>query len=296
MTDFSKAPRHHDAAIVLDALTVIRGATTVLGSLSLEIRPGVITGLLGPSGCGKTTLMRCIVGAQLIQSGTVTVLGKPAGDKALRGRVGYATQAASVYTDITVLENLRYFAALFRVGRSTVDKVIEQVGLTPYRKNLARDLSGGQRNRLSLACALIGDPDVLVLDEPTVGLDPVLRVQIWDMLTELRQAGKTIVVSSHVMDEADRCEELILMRQGKVLAHEPPAELLRRSGTANLESAFLKLVNSPGDFEDAAQRSEMSDPSVQPCPNGVGNVHSAFMELLTVTGTQIELANMRGEG
>jgi ABC-2 type transport system ATP-binding protein len=164
MTDFITASQNQVAAIVVDALTVIRGTATVLGSLSLTIRQGVITGVLGPSGCGKTTLMRCIIGAQLIHSGTVTGLGKPAGHKALRGRVGYATQAASVYTDITVLENLRYFAALFRVKRATVDRVLEQVGLTPYRNSLARDLSGGQRGRLSLACALIGDPDVLILD------------------------------------------------------------------------------------------------------------------------------------
>jgi ABC-2 type transport system ATP-binding protein len=238
---FSSAER--DPAVVVESLTVTRGTTTVLQSLNLTIHRGVITGLLGPSGCGKTTLMRCIVGAQLIHSGTVAVLGKPAGDKALRGRIGYATQAASIYPDITVLENLRYFAALFRVNRDRVNTVLEDVGLTGYRGQLARDLSGGQRGRLSLACALIGDPEVLILDEPTVGLDPVLRVQIWDMFAALREAGKTIVVSSHVMDEADRCEELILMRDGNVLAHEPPSDLLRRSGTDDLESAFLKLVD-----------------------------------------------------
>jgi ABC-2 type transport system ATP-binding protein len=231
-------------AIVVDELTVVRGATTVLESLNLTIRRGIITGLLGPSGCGKTTLMRCLVGAQMTDSGTVTVLGRAAGDKVLRNRVGYATQAASIYTDITVVENLRYFAALFEVKRDTVNRVLSQVGLTRQRNYLARDLSGGQRSRLSLGCALIGDPDVLILDEPTAGVDPVLRNQIWDMFAKLRDAGKTIVVSSHIMDEADRCDELVLMRQGRVLAHETPQELLRRSGTDNLESAFLTLVDN----------------------------------------------------
>lgn len=243
MTAATFSSTERDPAVVVESLTVTRGTTTVLQSLNLTIHRGVITGLLGPSGCGKTTLMRCIVGAQLIDSGAVAVLGKPAGDKALRGRIGYATQAASIYPDITVLENLRYFAGLFRVNRDRVNTVLADVGLTGNRGQLARDLSGGQRGRLSLACALIGDPEVLILDEPTVGLDPVLRVQIWDMFAALREAGKTIVVSSHVMDEADRCEELILMRDGNVLAHEPPSDLLRRSGTDDLESAFLKLVD-----------------------------------------------------
>jgi ABC-2 type transport system ATP-binding protein len=252
---FSSTDR--DPAVVVESLTVTRGTTTVLQSLNLTIHKGMITGLLGPSGCGKTTLMRCIVGAQLIKSGTVAVLRKPAGDKALRGRIGYATQAASIYPDITVLENLRYFAALFSVNRDRVNTVLENVGLTDYRGQVARDLSGGQRGRLSLACALIGDPEVLILDEPTVGLDPVLRVQIWDMFAELCEAGKTIVVSSHVMDEADRCEELILMRDGNVLAHEPPSHLLRRSGTDDLESAFLKLVNSSVPESDATTREGM---------------------------------------
>jgi ABC-2 type transport system ATP-binding protein len=263
---FSSTDR--DPAVVVESLTVTRGTTTVLQSLNLTIHKGMITGLLGPSGCGKTTLMRCIVGAQLIKSGTVAVLRKPAGDKALRGRIGYATQAASIYPDITVLENLRYFAALFSVNRDRVNTVLENVGLTDYRGQVARDLSGGQRGRLSLACALIGDPEVLILDEPTVGLDPVLRVQIWDMFAELCEAGKTIVVSSHVMDEADRCEELILMRDGNVLAHEPPSHLLRRSGTDDLESAFLKLVNSSVPESDATTREGMvltPDPARRIC-------------------------------
>lgn len=242
-------PTGTDAAIVMDSLTVVRGSTTVLADLNLTLRSGVITGLLGPSGCGKTTLMRAIVGAQVIKSGTVTVLGRPAGEKSLRGRVGYATQAASIYTDITVLENLRYFAKLYKVKRATVDTVLEQVDLTSRRNNLARDLSGGQRGRLSLACALIGDPDVLVLDEPTVGLDPVLRLQIWEIFGKLKDSGKTIVVSSHVMDEAERCEELVLMRGGRVLAHDQPKELLRQTERETLENAFLSLIDASGTAE-----------------------------------------------
>ena len=231
-----------NSAIVVAGLRVIRGGRDVLRDLSFAVEPGSVTGLLGPSGCGKTTLMRAIVGVQLTHGGTVTVLGEPAGSKALRNRIGYATQNPAVYADLTITESLRYFAAVLGAPRGSVAEVIEQVGLTSHADVLVGQLSGGQRGRASLAVALLGSPELLVLDEPTVGLDPVLREHLWDLFHQLAAQGTTLVVSSHVMDEAARCTRLLLMREGVLLADDSPDALRAETGQQDLEQAFLHLV------------------------------------------------------
>ncbi|MCA2211156.1 ABC transporter ATP-binding protein [Nocardia rosealba] len=229
-------------AVEVVGLTVRRGKRAVLQGLDLRIEPGTITGLLGPSGCGKTTLMRSIVGTQLVESGTVTVLGEAAGSGGLRRRVGYVTQAPSIYADISVRDNVAYYAALYGRDRSDTESALAAVGLTDHADQLGDQLSGGQKTRASLACALVGRPELLVLDEPTVGLDPVLRVELWQRFRELASAGTTLLVSSHVMDEAEHCDRLLLMRDGELLAQLSPAELRERTGEQNLETAFLALI------------------------------------------------------
>ena len=231
-------------AIVLTDLVVHRGSRPVLHGLSFAVPAGSVTGLLGPSGSGKTTAMRAIVGAQVVRSGTVTVLGLPAGSAPLRSRVGYVTQAPSVYADLTVRENARHFAALYGRSAREADAAVADVGLADAAAQLVRDLSGGQRGRASLACALVGAPEILVLDEPTVGLDPVLRVELWDRFHALAAAGTTLVVSSHVMDEAGRCDRLVLLRDGRLVADTTPAQLRTEAGTQDLEEAFLRVVRS----------------------------------------------------
>lgn len=223
-------------------LTVRRGRTTVLDRLDLDVPTGAIVGLLGPSGSGKTTLMRAIVGMQITRGGTVTVLGRPAGTRALRHRVGYMTQQASIYDDLTVEQNLRYFARIVGAPAADAARVIERTGLTGQTRQLARTLSGGQANRVSLAAAMLGTPDLLILDEPTVGLDPVLRADLWDIFRRLVDDGATILVSSHVMDEATRCDRLLLMRDGRIIADTTPPELLAATGAETAEDAFLTII------------------------------------------------------
>ncbi|GAA5074847.1 ABC transporter ATP-binding protein [Thermocatellispora tengchongensis] len=223
-------------------LRVRRGRREVLRGLTFTVPRGGVVGLLGPSGCGKTTLMRAIVGVQIVESGTVTVLGEPAGSPPLRARVGYSTQSPAVFSDLTVAENLAYFASVLGAPRSDVSRVIEEVGLTGAARQLAGTLSGGQRGRASLAVALLGRPELLVLDEPTVGLDPVLREELWTLFHRLAGDGVTLLVSSHVMDEAARCGRLLLMREGAILADDSPAALLARTGGRDLEAAFLRLI------------------------------------------------------
>ena len=230
-------------AVRVNDLRVVRGGRVVLDDLSLEVHRGTVTGLLGPSGCGKSTLMRSIVGVQIVAGGTVEVLGHPAGSKALRRSVGYVTQAPSVYADLTVRENLRYFAAILAAPSSDVDRVVEEVGLTSHVDAVTGRLSGGQEARVSLAAALLGNPELLVLDEPTVGLDPVLRRDLWELFARLAEAGCTLLVSSHVMDEATRCGRLLLMRDGRILADDTPEALLERTGAPDIETAFLDLVD-----------------------------------------------------
>ncbi len=230
-------------AVEVRSLRVDRGGSVVLPDLSMTITAGRVTGLLGPSGCGKTTLMRCIVGVQKTQSGSVRVLGEEAGGNALRRRVGYMTQAPSVYDDLTVRENLTFFASVLGTPTSRIPKAVDIVGLETSVDSLAGQLSGGQRSRVSLAVAMLSEPEVLVLDEPTVGLDPVLRRQLWQTFAELAAAGATIIVSSHVMDEAERCDQLVLMRDGELIADDEPGSLLSRTGAPDIESAFLSLVD-----------------------------------------------------
>ena len=231
-------------------LRVRRGRVTVFDGLDVEIPRGQITALLGPSGCGKTTLMRSIVGVQKVAGGTVRVLGHPAGSAALRHRVAYDTQNASVYGDITIEQNLRYFARLIAAPRSDVDRVLAQVGLSEQARQRADSLSGGQENRVSLAVAMLGSPELLVLDEPTVGLDPLLRSELWRVFRELADAGATLIVSSHVMDEAARCDRVLLMRAGHIVADTTPAGLLAETGESDPDAAFLALVER----DDRAQR------------------------------------------
>jgi ABC-2 type transport system ATP-binding protein len=223
-------------------LRVVRGDRQFLTGLDLAIRGGRITGLLGPSGSGKTTLLRSIVGVQIVAGGTVTVLGDTAGSATLRPRVAYVTQESSVYGDLTVAQNIHYFARILEAPASDEARVVEQVGLSDYSSQQVARLSGGQRSRVSLAVALLGKPELLVLDEPTVGLDPVLRRDLWQMFSELAASGLSMVISSHVMDEASRCDDLILMRDGAVLIHDTVEQVLARTGTTDVEAAFLKLV------------------------------------------------------
>src|SRR3954471_12628851 len=233
-----------DGAVTVTDLVVERGRRRVLKGLSFAVPTGQVTGLLGPSGSGKTTLMRALVGVQLVRSGEVTVLGIPAGSPDLRHRVGYVTQAPSVYADLSVRENVRYFAALYGMSAREAEAAIADVGLADAAEQQVADLSGGQRGRASLACALVGNPEVLVLDEPTVGLDPVLRVELWGRFHTLADAGTTLIVSSHVMDEAGRCDRLLLLRDGDLLADSTPAQLRADGRSEDLEEAFLNVVRA----------------------------------------------------
>ena len=227
-------------AIEAADLSVVRGGQEVLHDLTFTVREGAVTGLLGPSGCGKTTLMRALVGVQQGVTGQLTVLGAAPG--ARRHEVGYVTQAPSVYADLTVGENLGYFAKVLGASSTQCEQVLEQVGLADRARQVVGSLSGGQRARVSLATALLGAPRLLVLDEPTVGLDPVLRRDLWQLFHALAGRGVTLVVSSHVMDEAARCDHLLLMRDGRLVADASPQELLARTGAADVEGAFLALA------------------------------------------------------
>jgi ABC-2 type transport system ATP-binding protein len=231
-----------EGAIVVDRLRVVRGRRVALDDVSAAINGSQVTGLLGPSGSGKSTLMRAVVGVQRVESGRVLVQGEPAGSPPLRRRVAYTTQAPSVYGDLTVLENLRYFARILAAPWQRIEEALETVGLTADADRVVNELSGGQRARASLASALLGRPEVLVLDEPTVGLDPVLRRDLWTNFRELAAAGATLLVSSHVMDEAERCDELLLLREGRLLASGSVPEIRRRAGTDDLDEAFLRLI------------------------------------------------------
>jgi ABC-2 type transport system ATP-binding protein len=231
-----------ETAIEVTDLVVERGKRRVLHGISCAIPAGTVTGLLGPSGSGKTTLIRAVVGVQIVKSGTVTVLGEPAGSPALRRTVGYVTQAPSVYADLSVRENARYFAALYGLSAADADRAIADVGLAGAAGQLVGDLSGGQRSRASLACAMIGTPRLLVLDEPTVGQDPVLREDLWAQFHALAAKGTTLLVSSHVMDEAGRCDRLLLIREGLLIGDDTPAGIRAEADTQDLDEAFLRLI------------------------------------------------------
>lgn len=246
--------------MAVSGLQVIRGKRRVIPRLDLEIPSGQVVGLLGPSGSGKSTLMRCIVGVQVIEAGTVTVLGHPAGSPVLRDEVGYVTQSPSVYADLTVRDNVAYFGRAVGLRgqelRDAVDRTLAEVDLESHAEQLVQDLSGGQESRVSLAAALVGRPTLLVLDEPTVGLDPVLRRDLWALFRHLAERGHSLVVSSHVMDEATRCDRLVLLREGQVLADVTPDELLARTGAADADAAFLALIDA-----EAARTGAASAPS-----------------------------------
>ncbi len=233
-----------ETAIEVRDLVVVRGKREVLHGISALIPRGSVTGLLGPSGSGKTTLMRAIVGVQIVKSGTVTVLGDPAGTARLRRRVGYLTQAPSVYADLTVRENARYFASLYGLGAVEADRAVVDVGLGDAARQLVGTLSEGQRSRASLACALVSNPDVLILDEPTVGQDPVLRDELWARFNALAAQGSTLLVSSHVMDEAGRCGQLLLIREGRLIAEDTPDGIRAAAGVQDLDEAFLRLIRA----------------------------------------------------
>jgi ABC-2 type transport system ATP-binding protein len=229
-------------AIDIEALVVRRGGRDVLDVPRLGVAADRVTGLMGPSGSGKTTLMRAIVGVQRIAGGSVTVLGQPAGSAALRRRIGYMTQAPSVYGDLTVRENLRFFARVLNVASERIDAVIEAVRVPDRRGQLVRDLSGGERTRVSLAAVLLGRPELLILDEPTVGLDPLLRVELWRLFGQLAAGGTTLLISSHSLEEARHCDELLLLREGRVLLADSPDGLRERTGLHDLEDAFVAII------------------------------------------------------
>jgi ABC-2 type transport system ATP-binding protein len=230
------------AAVAIRDLRVVRAGNVVLPGISLDVEEGTVAGLLGPSGSGKSTLLRAIVGVQIVESGTLEVLGAAAGSAGLRRRVGYVTQAPSVYADLTVAENLRYFERVLGAPQRSVERALDTVGLRDLEGRVVRTLSGGQVSRVSLAAALLAGPELLVLDEPTVGLDPLLRRDLWRTFRTLAEAGVTLIVSSHVMDEADHCDQLLLLREGKLIADEAPASLRARTGCDDLDDAFLALV------------------------------------------------------
>lgn len=229
-------------AIEVAQLTVAKGKQPILTDVTMGVKKGVITGLIGPSGSGKTTLMRAIIGVQRPTQGTISVLGVEAGSQELRRKIGYVTQTPAVYADLTVRQNLLYFAALTSANRQDVDIILSKVQLEPQRDQLVSHLSGGQKARVSLAVALLGRPEVLILDEPTVGLDPLLRAELWTMFADLAQTGVSLLISSHVMDEAERCEELVLLREGRVLWNGPRQELLDTTDTTTVGDAFIRAV------------------------------------------------------
>ncbi len=231
-------------AVDVEDLRVVRGGRVVLPGLTVSVPRGQVVGLLGPSGSGKSTLIRAVVGVQVVASGRVTVLGEPAGSPALRRRVGYVTQAPSVYDDLSVRENIAYFGSMVGASSSATDEALVAVDLVSHAGAAVGRLSGGQRSRVSLAAALVGGPDLLVLDEPTVGLDPVLRRDLWELFHRLASSGTSLLVSSHVMDEAVRCDRLLLLREGELLADETLPTLLGRTGTTDAEAAFLALIDA----------------------------------------------------
>lgn len=224
-------------------LRVARGGEEVLHGVDLSVAAGELVGIVGPSGGGKSTLMRAIVGVQANVTGTAQVLGQEAGSPSVRGRIGYVTQSPSIYDDLTARQNLDFFAAIQGVGRDQVDAALATVDLAGAADQVVGTMSGGQQSRVSLATALLGDPALLVLDEPTVGLDPLLRRSLWTTFRGLAADGAAVLVSTHVMDEAERCDRIALLREGHVLATGTPAALRERTGTDTVEAAFLALID-----------------------------------------------------
>lgn len=222
------------------------GQVKALRNITVDFPTGKTIGVIGPSGAGKTTLIRSIVGRQHSTSGNIRVFDLPAGSPRLRRQLTYMTQGLSVYSDLTVAENLKYFAVMSgqpkKQIKPLVHDLLKTVDLTNKASTLVSNLSGGQQQRASLAVALIGSPKLMVLDEPTVGLDPVLREKLWNLFARLAEQGITLIISSHSMDEANRCDDLVLIRDGQLIAHSSPAQLRAQTGTKTIEEAFLKLV------------------------------------------------------
>ncbi len=252
---FRYSPGRYRGAIInkMEPAIEIKNVTVVLGdgfkalrNVSIDLTSGKIIGFIGPSGAGKTTLIRSIVGRQRIDAGSITVFGQPAGSADLRRQMSYMTQATSVYSDLSARQNLHYFAVMYGMGRreakAAVSQILREIDMSSRADQLVSSLSGGQKQRVSLGIALIGHPRLMILDEPTVGLDPVLRDQIWDMFRRLAAKGTTIVISSHVMEEAGRCDDLLLIRDGHVLAHDAPDSFCEKAGVDSVEEGFLKLV------------------------------------------------------
>ena len=238
-----------DVAVSVKELSVVlSGNFVALDKVSVDLPEGVIIGFIGPSGAGKTTLIRAIVGRQKIREGSVTVLGLPANSPKVRGQFGYMTQNLSVYMDLTVRENLEYFATMAKKSRKHLKRIVaealQEVDMEQHAEQVVSSLSGGEQQRVSLAVTLIGSPKLLVLDEPTVGLDPVLREELWQLFNKMVARGTTIIISSHVMDEAQRCQDLVLLRDGVVIAHDTPDALCEQTGTRSIEEAFIKLVEA----------------------------------------------------
>lgn len=238
-----------DSAIQMDNVSVVLGGYYhALKHVSVDLPAGKVVGFIGPSGAGKTTLIRSIVGRQRLSDGSITINGLPAGSAKLRSQISYMTQEVSVYGDLTVRENVQYFATMFGIGRkemgAAISDILRTVDMADHAGQLVGKLSGGQKQRVSLAIALIGYPKVMVLDEPTVGLDPVLREELWRLFRNLASSGTTLIISSHVMDEAERCDDLLLIRNGELLAHGSPKALCEQTGTSSVEKSFLKLVGA----------------------------------------------------
>lgn len=232
-------------ALEVRGLSVRRSGKSILKDIEFSLQPGRIVGLLGPSGAGKTTLMRTIVGLQRFHRGQVLVLGRPAGSLALRDELGYMAQSQGYYLDLTVRENLDYFARINGAPGSQVDALLNELNIKKQANQLVGNLSGGQQARVSLATALLGSPRLLVLDEPTAGLDPLLRQKLWQYFAQLAGQGMSMLVSSHDMAESRHCDHVILLKDGHILDYDTPRALMDRAGAKDMEEAFLKLESSP---------------------------------------------------
>ena len=223
----------------------IYGSRKVLSDICLEIEKGCIYGILGPSGCGKTPVIKTIAGILVPTEGTVHVLGEQMPKLHIINRIGYMAQSDALYMNLSGRDNIEFFAAMYGMKKNdmkcNIDRALELVKLSDHQHKLAGSYSGGMKRRLSLALAIVHNPEVLILDELTVGIDPLLRRDIWEELNTMRQNGTTILVTTHVMDEADRCQKLAMMREGQILTTGTPTEILSRYQVSTIEEAFMKL-------------------------------------------------------
>jgi len=229
-------------------LQVSFGKNTVLKNINLTVKKGEILGLLGPSGSGKTTLVKAFIGMNKAEIGSVTVLGEKMPSLKIIPNIGYMAQSDALYDDLSGIDNLLFFGELYGLrGKNAKERAMELltlVELHPYYKKAVKNYSGGMKRRLSLAIALMHKPELLILDEPTVGIDPILRKSFWEEFERIRKEGCTIIVTTHVMDEAYKCDRLALIREGEIIAEGSPANLITSSGGSNIEDAFLHFGNS----------------------------------------------------